>query len=314
MASLLGYSPRSFEAFEQLGLSAAGIDDVAAMTRKRKRSCLQSQGSEDLLSAAKNNHLLKGKRSYRRVEPSWAAMITKKAASSVHHYEPLTPYVSVSRSATLPKTTLRAEAESCTMPLDELYVKRQVPPYYTTSAVDLGRAHADLQLIRDVIALDAAPRVDRSWLGVLCDCSHTFVMRSKGDRKWVLPLHRWSTSSVLMWPMIEKSFHDIPYVYFDIDRTIGTPKYGTALSLADWEGVFFEWRSPLWQRQNAGAAAATLPSAARRVQASAEPVPLLSLAAMRGFWKLDRTIVAALAQHQGIALPPGGPSWRYVWP
>ena len=131
-------------------------------------------------------------------------------------------------------------------------------------------------------------------------------MRSKGDRKWVLPLHRWSTSSVVVWPMIEKPFLDTPYVYFDVDRTVATPKLVAALSLVDWEGVFFERRPPLWQRQNAGAAAATLPSAARRVQASAEAVLLLSVAAMCGCWKPARALVAALAQRRGFASPPGG--------
>ena len=97
--------------------------------------------------------------------------------------------------------------------------------------------------------------------------------------------------------MVEKSVHGAPYVYFDIDRTLGTPKSVIALSLAACEGVFCEWRSPLWQRQNAEAAVATLSSAARRAPASAEVVPLLSLADMRASFKLDHTLVAALARH-----------------
>ena len=66
------------------------------------------------------------------------------------------PDVSVSSSAALPKTTFRAEAESCTMPLDELCIKRQVPPCHTTNAVVVGRARAGLHMVRGVMARAAA--------------------------------------------------------------------------------------------------------------------------------------------------------------
>ena len=275
------------------------------MTRKRKRGCLQSQGSEDLFNAAKNHKLIKGKKRWRKAKKQYAAMISKKVVERIHKYDPVLPDVPVPKTAVLDDSVFQPDALKCTLPLEQLFPLKQNPPYFTCNAEGIGRPYHDIHMYNHVVIQGDATKVNKAWLGCLCQWSHNFVMREKPDGQWLLPLHHAQTSTVCVWPMTRRIFeHAAGVMYVEPEMTIDYPMFVCVNDLVAWEAMPFHWRSPTWQKEVVPSSA-SLPPGARRVIDGTIPASLLVVGAKRGFWKLDHNVLTDLANELDIVLPPG---------
>lgn len=162
-------------------LGWVGHPDIIELARRRFRCCPSSQAPEDLCNAAKNSRLVKGKKRFRKVEQSYAAMVSRQVVDNTHRYIGIRPDVPAPASAALSKETFRAPPRSCSLDTSGLVSAKATPDWYTCTPDDYGRAHTDVQLLGDMHASGDFTKAPRTWLSKLCDASHRFVMRKKSE-------------------------------------------------------------------------------------------------------------------------------------
>lgn len=296
------------QAVREVGWDLQQWGDIIGLARKRSRCIMGSQASEDCFNAAKNSKLVKGKKRFRRPEKSFAVMISRGVAHRVHRYEKLQPDVAVPRSSALSVETFKANATTSSIDLSRVASTERSPPWPTCAPEDLGRAHADMQLARDILRTGDASKVGRAWLGQLCAHSHHLMLHKTGApmSEWFQVLRNWGDSSVLVWPMIRHAFPGNRRFWFEPVRDIIEPQLISFWDLDEWSAASFEWKSPLWQKINEPRTFAQLPFAIRRVS-SGPPKRVLEVAAEKGFWRLGSTFLLQLARDLGVQVP-GGPS------
>lgn len=259
------------------------------------------------LQCGENSKLVKAKKRFRRVEKSYAAMVSRGIAHRVHRYLELKPDVGAPATATLPRSVFKAGDKTCKLDVKPLASVKATPNWYTCTADDIGRGFADISVYHYLQAKKDYGKADMLWLSKLCDHSHTLILQEKATKLWWMPLRNWGDSSVLAWPMHRRTFGKNKFFVFEPMTGLVAPHFITVCDLSEWLAVSYEWRSPHWQKANAPEVFATVPLAVRRITSEKKARDVLVAAAEKGLWRLDATFLMTLARHLQLDLP-GGPS------
>ena len=114
------------EGFREANFEPTETGDLAQLIRKRSRSIISSQASEDSFNVCKNSRLTKGKKNFRRPEKSYAIVLSRQIADRVHDYLPVQSDAAIPhQAACLPPSAFSSEASDCSLPVDELATTRQ---------------------------------------------------------------------------------------------------------------------------------------------------------------------------------------------
>lgn len=101
-----------------------------------------------------------------------------------------------------------------------------------------------------------------------------------GEDDWLIGLHYWSDSSILVWPCRRKPFsYNSSEFYFELCADhVREPTLVAFHDLAEWQAATFEYRFPAWQMKHVAESARRMSSAVRRVQVLS-PTTVLEVAA-----------------------------------
>lgn len=111
----------------------------------------------------------------------------------------------------------------------------------------------------------------------------------------------------MAWPgrLLPSPQYDDCHFYFAPSSDFQSLVFLTVGDYTTWEGRTIIWRSPLWQFENLPRSRSHWPGHAVRAFTDSEPHPILRLAALQGFWTLDRGWLLQLASHIGCEIPSG---------
>ena len=230
-------------------------------------------------------------------------MLGRHVLDKIHKYDRVEPSQAAPRTERLGKEVFESKTATCSVPVSEIASTSQTPSWYSVGAAEVSRVHADLELFREAHrSRNHRVVAERAWLGQLCDWSHQIAIRRVKPEvgQWMIPLHHWSTSAVLVVPCerLEMPGSDGKF-WFQLKDVPRVPELVVMCDLADWECSAFSFRSPCWQQVETHAVAAVLPPMIRRVE-SISPRKIQEVAAACGFWSLGKMFMSEFAAHLGI--------------
>eukprot|EP00969_Alexandrium_andersonii_P288201 12741060-Alexandrium_andersonii.AAC.1 len=165
-------------AFDELGWSEHVHPEIIRMMEQRCSGIISSQASEDCFNVCKNSHMVKGKKQYRRPEKCYSIMLGRKVADKIHKYSPVDIDVALdSRSVQIHRDVFYPDEVACSLPVKDLVSTKQQPPWHTTTAADMGRVFADLQVLRDIANGALADSLEALWLSRLCSSRHKLLLK-----------------------------------------------------------------------------------------------------------------------------------------
>ena len=288
------------QAFEDEHFS---IQSVLQLVRENYEGLTASQACEDSFNHQKNAKVIKGKKKYRRVEKTMAAVLAKKVLSSIHRFKDVPTDMHLEQqSDRLPKDAFYADPLQASFPLHKICSGQSTPDFHSPSAALWCQRDADLVVVRKARLENAWPKMDMLWLGQLCRGSHKLLLL-RPDGQWFFPKYVWPDSAIVAVKATKSKLPGTDIDYWEPSSTCAE-EYIVVWDLTFWKAVSYRWRSPSWQAAQAVAVCAMKP-AVRAFCASenAQEAPLLKVCAREAFFDLKRSYLAQLAAELEVAIP-----------
>ena len=219
------------------------------------------------------------------------------------------PYAStIPKEARLQPAAWQGLEEQLSLPFQTIATASPVASYYSTVAQNMCTRDADLQMLRDAVALPSTfKNVRAAWLGELVDAKHMFCFEmlspSSGVRAWYMAGSHFPDSSVLD---LEVLRHAVPghagEYWFELVPIDGC-KLVSIFNLAEDNITCCSVRWCYWlsQYMQFPRARGKLPPAIRLLQVG-KVEPVRKLAARCGFWSMCRTFVLKFAKYLQIGV------------
>ena len=245
----------------------------------------------------------------------WHTLIDKRVLSSVHKYDTINPdrmpAERASKQNRLPPGLFQPRCRARDLKLTDIIGFTPTTPWATFNAASMNSMFADMVLMRHCHEHNSWASVVTSWLARL-SCGQNLLLRQQGTDQWFFSLGNIDGKIGLGWPAERQQLDDVPLHWFTPSTQHSAVGYcwQLILDLDAWQGMAFEWKSPLQQavdhpelRAHARGSQAFL----RRPQLRAFPVapaaPLLHVACRCCFWSLNLAFLKQLANHIGVELP-----------
>ena len=280
------------------------------LVRDRLATCFGTQIVEDINNVQKNDRAMgapcsrSGTTHYRRPESSFAVALTRNVVDEVHRFNRVDPKAAVARrTASLQENVFRSAHGS--LPWHSIATTKQTAAYFSPAPVNEGIPAADHTLLRDACRAGCLADVGNAWLGFFAQAPHQIVFRFKNPlSEFMLALHHYPDSAVLVWPVYMdmlslKGGHQIV-----VPKRASRPHFVTVLSLANIECFTFQWRSWAWQRGFLKDNSSLRPGVRPIRDAYTQLQPVLNVLAERAFFRLDKTTITEVCQHEGYELEP----------
>lgn len=249
----------------------------------------------------------------------WAALISSRVLSTRHDFDEVRARSSSStRAPELPKEVTRP------LLAQKLFTDlpgNGAPKWYSPSPVNHGACYSDLFLVKEALGFGQVDRIRDAFLSSLITAQHKIILRKKQTE--TAPVGPWFFGLVpvgecaIVWPAtFHRSATEQAHVQWFLPdlQLLTEPAMVTILDHRQWECFSYEWWPASKQIYEWGRCANDLggPSVKAVVEQEA-PLPLLHLAARKGFWDVPLTMLRSLSTLLDINLRVGSSIFDIVW-
>lgn len=258
---------------------------------------VSTQAVEDSFHHMKNAKLVRGKRRYRRPEKCMASVLARGVLGRVHKYEEVeTTSAREGASERLPREAFVPSLAASSLPFGKIVDVRATPSWPSPGAANIGLKYADLALVQQASAQGDWSLIDRAWQGCIFQPMHKFVFRLSAESpQWYFPAHGWRDSAIIAVPAVSCLLPGTQHLYFEFDLPLREPTFLAINSVLEVIAVPIMFKSPAWQfAESVGAR--SLPVKVRAFAQSAEPEPVLRIAAREAFWGADKSTLLSFAR------------------
>ena len=203
----------------------------------------------------KNNSALKAFRRSMKPVTSISVWLSNGLLSNLHRFSSVVvDTLSAPRSARLPGDAFSPAPGQASIDLSGMVSVSAAPSWWSPSASNLTTQHADIPLVNQAMQGGDDGIFKRAWVGELCRLQHRIMLgfiRPGQQRvhEWVIPLHWFPRSCVLVWPCTKVSVHGSTDFYFEPRLDVGRPDMRPVTDLhgRTTVAVQIQWKSWLGQ-------------------------------------------------------------------
>ena len=260
-----------------------------------------------------------------RIQKAFSAVIDRKVLSERHDFTEVLPSACPdARDDILPWEMYSPPIREVNPTWKELTQSAEKPPWYSPKACNWPSQYGDLSAVAFARSRGQVDLLQDRWLGQLLAPKHHILVRHRvtgTPDRWSdlnLPLGLIPDSCAILWGTVQECSPEPNGGSYYVPRRM-PPKHEAMLipvvNLAEWEAIHIEWHAPWWQ-------AAEWPSARDRFKqwklvatpsGVSRPLPLLQVAARRGFFGLPLDFIIKIATHQRIDLPVVKDLFSVLW-
>lgn len=282
-------------------------DGIAAFLRRFHKRALATQAAEDGFRA-----LRQCEKAYPTKKPPpmtmFASLVNERVLGQRHHYDEVTAAVGFAkRNSSLPKTAFHAPRSG---PRDKKFGSvvgyTSGTKWHSTSPQYHAQMYLDLVAVAELRAGGQLDRLGSFGATILLSSGNLLVRRAGAadDEDWLFVLGRLPDTACMAWPAKRTQLNGTNEVLFE-PRLDGSLRFIVMCDLDDWLCYEYEWVSPLWQwlhilacRSSPGSWHVVRAKAktVKLFSTTAEPLPLLEVAAWGAFWSMERTALLSLAK------------------
>jgi len=278
-------------------------EPLIAWAAEKEKALRSSQLIEDGFQRERRQET-RGSNQQVSCDRTWSILLEKKILEEVHGYNPIEPVGEVAKGETLLGSTYRPQARQVSTELRGIMGTSPTPSWVTFSPANSGVVFADLQLMEWCRQADAWKKGAHSGWSILMQ-GNTLLRRRCSEGPWffalghvggVMPVgwpakHHDCPGGCKVWPP-ENAFKPFDFPWLEV------------IDVDDWEAMPVRWLSPMHLRARWGPKISFSGGIHGIVaEPTADPAPLLVVAAKACFWELTVVPLRQLAKFMGLDLP-----------
>lgn len=279
--------------------------DILQVAEDKAKVVMSNNIVESINNAQNNCQQAKGSVKFRRPQRSMAASIAAHVADGRYDYEVPEPQVPLNRKGLkLSAKTLGRRPDPATVPIDDICSTISKNTWFSPKAQAVGVPGADSQVLELARQLGDKDIIEGAFMSSCCHWSHHMVIKRTGcgatDFDWHCVLWNYVDSAGFGWPV---TLNEIPgyrgSLWVDFREDCSDIK---TLVIADWSNIVarhFRFRSLSFQKKSFPLARGRWPDRLRAIIDTPE-MPLLTMAAERAWWSLDKSMVKRAGSRMGF--------------
>lgn len=222
-------------------------EEALAFLERRGRRLLGTQLIEDGFKRqrrAEQNQINRLGRAAR----TFGILTSRRILGKVHQFDEIeVSQLNLEEGEVLSATAYKGNPKSAELPFSSVISTRPGTDWYSPSSSDECQIHADHALLAFARTEGRLGDLPNRWLGCLLRGGRTIVRRTGPGNQWFFALGEVTDSACLGWPAEEVNEHGVKLFRPKL-LDVWEVSFLVVLSLDDWQGHTFEWKSTMWLR------------------------------------------------------------------